>query len=341
MSDTTTPRVTTERARELLAGNCHRFANYEPVSGWSGPTSDVSAIADFGHDVQHHRDEGADDGWHDDVESVAVYRLVPIRSVTLTQIATSDDDSPDGERCRAAGWDYMATLTEHEHADEVADLAADLIDARAEIARLTAERDKANANYRFMVERAADASLEGYRELGARAAAAENERDALRADLAEVRKYAEAVRAEIDTLTKQRDNAFGYVESIEGALNGAGVQDWIEHWSGHPEEPPSAEQADPLSRVMMLVEERDALKRDLIVARERIAALEAEQDARVTAEEHAREIRGVFWRQYDCDTRATPFWMVSKTRADLIATLTRHVGPKRAAELADGAGGES
>ena len=126
------------------------------------------------------------------------------------------------------------------------------------------------------------------------------------------------------------------------------------------------------------------LAADLIAARERIAALEAERDARVTrddidaglrnvgydpecsacagifwsgvslvphtchaqplavtVEEHAREIRGVFWRQYDCDTRATPFWMVSKTRADLIAILTPRVGPKRAAELADGAGGDS
>ena len=40
-------------------------------------------------------------------------------------------------------------------------------------------RDEANANYCFMVQRAADEKLDGYRELGARAAAAENERDAL------------------------------------------------------------------------------------------------------------------------------------------------------------------
>ena len=49
------------------------------------------------------------------------------------------------------------------------------------------ERDEARANYAFMVERAADQKLDGYRELGARAAAAEEraekaerERDALR-----------------------------------------------------------------------------------------------------------------------------------------------------------------
>lgn len=48
---------------------------------------------------------------------------------------------------------------------------------------LLAERDEARANYQFMVERAADAKLDGYRELGARAAAAENRADELRRQL--------------------------------------------------------------------------------------------------------------------------------------------------------------
>ena len=55
------------------------------------------------------------------------------------------------------------------------------------IATAERERDEARANYAFMVERAADQKLDGYRELGARAAAAEEraekaerERDALR-----------------------------------------------------------------------------------------------------------------------------------------------------------------
>jgi len=48
---------------------------------------------------------------------------------------------------------------------------------REQVERLTRERDEARANYAFMVERAADQRLDGYRELGARAAAAENERD--------------------------------------------------------------------------------------------------------------------------------------------------------------------
>ena len=72
-------------------------------------------------------------------------------------------------------------------------LAAHLLAARARIAELTEARDKADANYRFMVERAADQKLDGYRELGARAAAAENRADTLERDLAAAReKLAEA-----------------------------------------------------------------------------------------------------------------------------------------------------
>ena len=44
-------------------------------------------------------------------------------------------------------------------------------------------REKAEANYAFMVKKAADKNLDGYRELGARAASAENEVDRLRARL--------------------------------------------------------------------------------------------------------------------------------------------------------------
>ena len=47
----------------------------------------------------------------------------------------------------------------------------DFCERRAEKAER--ERDEARANYAFMVKRAADQKLDGYRELGARAAAAE------------------------------------------------------------------------------------------------------------------------------------------------------------------------
>lgn len=60
--------------------------------------------------------------------------------------------------------------------------AVELVDLRAEVARLKARAEKAEANYAFMVEHAANEKLDGYRELGARAAAAENEADGLRAE---------------------------------------------------------------------------------------------------------------------------------------------------------------
>ncbi len=55
----------------------------------------------------------------------------------------------------------------------------------AEAEKLRADLEKAQANYRFMVERAADQKLDGYRELGARLASSEQSRDELRAQLAE------------------------------------------------------------------------------------------------------------------------------------------------------------
>ncbi len=55
--------------------------------------------------------------------------------------------------------------------------------AVARLREVEAERHKARADYQFMVERAADQHLDGYRELGARAAAAENQADELRLQL--------------------------------------------------------------------------------------------------------------------------------------------------------------
>ena len=60
-------------------------------------------------------------------------------------------------------------------------LAADMLEARC--GELIRERDEARANYQFMVDRAANEKLDGYRELGARAAAAENQADELRAEV--------------------------------------------------------------------------------------------------------------------------------------------------------------
>jgi hypothetical protein len=71
---------------------------------------------------------------------------------------------------------------------------------RAENARLEAERDEAQKNYQFMVNRAADEKLDGYRELGARAAAAENAADDLRSRLSALTTENEKLRSDAETL---------------------------------------------------------------------------------------------------------------------------------------------
>ena len=55
----------------------------------------------------------------------------------------------------------------------------------AKLAECERERDVARANYQFMVDRAANEKLDGYRELGQRAADAENRADRLEAALRE------------------------------------------------------------------------------------------------------------------------------------------------------------
>jgi hypothetical protein len=54
---------------------------------------------------------------------------------------------------------------------------------RADVRTERILRERAEANYAFMVKRAADRSLDGYRELGARCAQLEAERDEARAKL--------------------------------------------------------------------------------------------------------------------------------------------------------------
>lgn len=88
--------------------------------------------------------------------------------------------------------DETELLSGDDKTDVIAALFAALTARDAEIERLTKERNKAQENYQFMVNRAADEKLDGYRGLGARAASAENSADALRREVAELR---EAVRA--------------------------------------------------------------------------------------------------------------------------------------------------
>ena len=112
-------------------------------------------------------------------------------------------------RAAAALLDASYQIEDKVKADTWREIA---VEARREYDQLRAECDEAQANYRFMVERAADQKLDGYRELGARAAAAENERDKALVELKRMKERpAEAEYARLDTmwqqLVQERDQA--------------------------------------------------------------------------------------------------------------------------------------
>lgn len=78
---------------------------------------------------------------------------------------------------------------------EVESLRQQLAVAQAEVRELRERAEKAERNYQWMVERAADQHLSGYRELARRVADAENVADGLRDELARVRELAAKWRA--------------------------------------------------------------------------------------------------------------------------------------------------
>ena len=77
-------------------------------------------------------------------------------------------------------------------------IAVERVEAEA-VVTLTAERDRARDDYRWMVEHAADQKLDGYRELGARVAAAETRVERTEAQLAEAISWAWNLGDELDS----------------------------------------------------------------------------------------------------------------------------------------------
>jgi uncharacterized coiled-coil DUF342 family protein len=67
-----------------------------------------------------------------------------------------------------------------------ASIVIDLLNkCNEELVKVREQRDEANANYQFMVERACNEKLDGYRELADKVAYAENDRDDLHKKLNE------------------------------------------------------------------------------------------------------------------------------------------------------------
>lgn len=92
--------------RERLAA--HRWGVMDPHDGLDVYDEEAEAQAAFDRLVDALRDESSDDGWAEDAESCALYRMEPVLRLRLEICARSDDDTEDGQRCRYAGWDYLA-----------------------------------------------------------------------------------------------------------------------------------------------------------------------------------------------------------------------------------------
>ncbi len=82
----------------------------------------------------------------------------------------------------------------------IAELEQQLAAAQAEARELRERAEKAERNYQWMVERAVDQHLSGYRELARRAADAENVADGLRAELARVREIVSGMREALEDI---------------------------------------------------------------------------------------------------------------------------------------------
>ena len=91
---------------DRIAAKLPAFLVYDPEEGWTEHDTEEDAERVFDAIVDDLRDD-ASDGWHESADLTAMFRLVPIRRLVLAVTAVPDDGTEDGERCAAAGWDYM------------------------------------------------------------------------------------------------------------------------------------------------------------------------------------------------------------------------------------------
>ena len=90
--------------------DCTIWLTYDPDDGFEECMNEKDGRAALDSLLDSHTDMAAD-GVHEDVEQVALFRCVRVAGIRQTVTARAEDDTPDGEACRANGWDFMVDLS--------------------------------------------------------------------------------------------------------------------------------------------------------------------------------------------------------------------------------------
>lgn len=118
---------------------------------------------------------------------------------------------------------------------EVENLRQQLAAAQAEARELRRRVEEAERNYQWMVERAADQHLNGYRELARRAADAENVADGLRTKVQELRAEAQVLRERSAHVDRAATRLAVKKDALAQAL--ARVRELPAKWRAAPQDP--------------------------------------------------------------------------------------------------------
>jgi DNA repair exonuclease SbcCD ATPase subunit len=127
-------------------------------------------------------------------QSAHVNGLIVDMRATLT---AAQDRVKELEPLAKLQWDVARALGMMHEPDNAAEWPASVEQLLGGVAALKERAEKAEKNYRFMVERAADEKLDGYRELGQRAADAENQRDNIQRALAAAQERVRELEAQL------------------------------------------------------------------------------------------------------------------------------------------------
>lgn len=115
----------------------------------------------------------------------------------LNKIREVIADSPKPDDHRDLEWFQVIESGLGYRPVSMTDALDKLIEYRKRFKQAAGERNEARKNYQFMVDRAADEHLDGYRELGAKAAQAEEERDEMQESFQEYGKQSQKELAEV------------------------------------------------------------------------------------------------------------------------------------------------